>query len=76
MVTPLDGLAVVMVRILVVPQLVVQEGGGVVVGVSVGAGAAAGVGVNIGTGDDGAVEDAVTVIALDRATSVYPLFKR
>ena len=60
MVTPLDGLAVVMVRVLVVPQLVVQEGG---------AGAGAGVGVNIGTGDDVGVEDAVTATALDRETS-------
>lgn len=36
MVTPLDALVALMVRVLVVPQLVVQEGDGVDVAVEVG----------------------------------------
>ena len=72
MVTPLDALVALTVRVLVVPQLVVQEAGGVVVGVSVGvvAGVIVGAGVGIGVGSAGVEGDAITVIALDRATSV------
>ena len=71
MVTPLDALVALMVRVLVVPQLVVQEAGGVVVGVGVGAAAGAGVGagVGVGVGSAGVEGDTVTATALERATS-------
>jgi hypothetical protein len=53
MVTPLDALVALTVRVLVVPQLVVQEEGAVAAGPGVGAGVGAavcvGVGVEVGT---------------------------
>ena len=50
MVTPLAALVALTVRVLVVPQLLVQEAGavGVAVGPGVGAGVATGVGVGLG----------------------------
>ena len=73
----MDALVALTVRVLVVPQLVVQEAGGVVVGVRVatgagvriGAGVGVAAGVGVGAGSAGVEGDTVTATALERATS-------